>query len=172
MDEIQMRSYLGKRVSENLCIEAREALLPRAVDSSESTLDQEWQALLRATPPNTQEFNALVEWVIERWTLFQDIVRRVIRRVYVLMEFDQLGFLIIATFLIDGGIQWRIRRESFAYPSPLAHRASLWILSGLIAISAFELIAPLPFFPQLTPWVILLIAWALRAHITHLPKRL
>lgn len=169
MDEIQIRRYLGNMVSESLNDEARATLSQRDNGSWSAMFGKDWQALLRNSTP---ESHALMKWGIERWELLQDMIHRVIRRVLVLMEFDRIGYLTIVLFLVDGSIQWRIRRESFAYPSPLAHRASLWILGGLLAVSTFGVIAPLPFLPQLTLWSILLFAWTLRTHIIHLPKRL
>jgi hypothetical protein len=174
-DSRQIRSYFGNPVAREIDIAVLE-IFEEKTSATHATgnrfVPSDWLPLAKAREEIPPEMAAVMTWGMERWLLLSDMVHRILRRVVALMEFDTLGFLIFCTFLIDGITEWRVRRVSFAYSSPLAHRTTLWLLVGLVALLAIAVIAPIPFLPALIPLHILVLSWTLRTHVAHLPKRL
>lgn len=174
-DERQIRHYFGEKVAEEIETEVMKVFEENPSETAsrahplESFNLSSLSTLNHELPP---ELATALTWALERGVLLSDMAHRTLRRLLVLMEFDTLGCLTFCVFLIDGITDWRIRRVSFAYSSPLAHRTTLWLFCGLIGLLAVAVIAPLPFFPALIPLHILVLSWILRTHVAHLPKRL
>ena len=174
-DSRQIRNYFGDQVAEKIEAEMLQVFEEKAPGSSlkeHRLTPSDWPSIATVHREIPAELAAVITWALERGSLLNDMAHRILRRLVVLMEFDTLGFLTFCAFLIDGITDWRIKRVSFAYSSPLVHRTTLWLLGGLIGLLTMAVIAPIPFFPALIPLHIILLALALRAHVAHLPKRL
>lgn len=118
------------------------------------------------------DFQAFQVWTESRLHLAERTAERFFRRLVVLMEFNGLGLLITGLCALDGLLQRQVRRTNFAYSSPLAHRITIFTFGGLLSLFPLALITPLPFLPDLVPFLWLLMGWTLHVHLTHLPKRL
>lgn len=174
-DGRQIRNYFGDPVAQEIESEVLKTFEEKVLvmtPTEHRHKSSNWPPLSIDHHELPPELAAVMTWALERWSLLDDMAHRILRRFVVLMEFDTLGFLTICVFLVDGTTEWRVRRVSFAYTSPLAHRTTLWLLGGLIGLLAVAVIAPIPFFPELLPLYILFLSWTLRAHVAHLPKRL
>ena len=171
-DRALMRGYFGQKITERI---QQEAVTPLQSQDSGSVGFVIVFSNLTHHPfsvPPTPELLELERWGSDRIVLFESFVERVIRRMLVLETFWPLAVLLFLTALWDGILCWQAKRTSFAYSSPLAHRATILFFCVLSVSLLFGIVAPLPFFPGWIPIHLTLIAWAIRFHIVHLPKRL
>ena len=108
----------------------------------------------------------------QRLALLGDAIYRIIWRGLLVLAF--LPFLLAALlpFLVDGMMQRKIRQSNFDYPSPLAHRSSLYTLTGVLALFPILLVAPVPMPPQTIPLLMIVIPWAANIHIANTQKRI
>lgn len=175
MDALLMQHYFGEERAANIRAEVRKACVDMQSGTGRTTLMSgfrgEWDSADDFTH-SSPELEILAHWGEERFVLLDSLLQRVVQRTLILLAFAPVGVLLFIVFLLDGVMQWKVKQLSFAYSSPLAHRATLLAFVGLIALLMLAILAPIPFFPGLIPIHLGLLAWCLRSHVTHLPKRL
>ncbi|MBS4050125.1 MAG: DUF4400 domain-containing protein [Methylomonas sp.] len=99
-------------------------------------------------------------------TVYQMIKRFVIACVW-------LPFLAVALlpFAIDGLIRRKISQTNFDYPSPMAHRYSLYAILAALYLLLMGLTLPFPVPPQSLPIGILIMTLALNVLLANTQKR-
>ena len=122
-----------------------------------------------ASPP---ELGEVLAWIEGRIHLAEKMAERLIRRLLVIMEFDGIGILLTVLFVIDGLLKWKVGKTNFTYPSPLAHRITIFALGSFICLFPLALLTPIPLLTAPFPVLWLMIGFTLKAHVSHLPKRL
>jgi hypothetical protein len=111
-------------------------------------------------------------FLANRLTLLGDAIYRTIRRGLLVMAFGPFLLAALVPFLVDGVMQRKIRQSNFDYPSPLAHRSSLYAILGVFVLLLIVLMLPFPVPPQTIPLLLIIIPWAANIHITNTQKRL
>lgn len=99
-------------------------------------------------------------------TLYQMIKRFIMAWVW-------LPFLavILVPFAIDGLIRRKVSQTNFDYPSPLAHRYSLYVMLSSVYLLFMGLMLPFPVPPQAIPIGIFIVAFALNVFLANTQKR-
>ena len=77
----------------------------------------------------------------------------------------------LAPFAIDGLIRRKVSQTNFDYPSPLAHRYSLYSMLGSVYLLFMGLTLPFPVPPQAIPIGIFIVALALNVLLANTQKR-
>ena len=77
----------------------------------------------------------------------------------------------LAPFAIDGLIRRKVSQTNFDYPSPLAHRYSLYVMLGAVYLLFMGLTLPFPVPPQSIPVGIFIVAFALNVFLANTQKR-
>jgi len=80
-------------------------------------------------------------------------------------------FITILLFAIDGLIRRKVSQTNFDYPSPLAHRYSLYLMLGAVYLLFMGLTLPFPVPPQSIPVGIFIVAFALNVFLANTQKR-
>ena len=90
-----------------------------------------------------------------------------------IMVWVWLPFLAVTLlpFAIDGLIRRKISQTIFDYPSPLAHRYSLYVMLGPVYLLFMGLTLPFPAPPQAIPEGIFIVAFALNVILANTQKR-
>ena len=99
-------------------------------------------------------------------TLYQMIKRFIMAWVW----WPFLG-VILVPFAIDGLIRRKVSQTNFDYPSPLAHRYSLYSMLGSVYLLFMGLTLPFPVPPQSIPAGIFIVAFALNVLLANTQKR-
>jgi hypothetical protein len=127
-----------------------------------------------ASDPFTKlpDYDRITAWLpgMEDRVLYR--VHRTLCRIGTILTLFPLGLLLLVGSTADGMMGRSIRQLRFDYPSPLMHRATVFILILLCAGLGFLLATPLPFAPQEVVIGGIIFSWALKTHILSLPKRL
>ncbi len=99
-------------------------------------------------------------------TLYQMIKRFIMAWVW-------LPFLAVTLlpFAIDGLIRRKVSQTNFDYPSPMAHRYSLYIMLGAVYLLLMGLTLPFPVPPQAIPVGVFIVALALNVLLANTQKR-
>lgn len=99
-------------------------------------------------------------------TVYQMIKRLIMARVW-------LPFLAVTLvpFAIDGLIRRKISQTNFDYPSPMAHRYSLYAMLGAVYLLFMGLTLPFPVPPQSIPVGIFIVAFAMNVLFANTQKR-
>ena len=99
-------------------------------------------------------------------TLYQMIKRFI-------MAWIWLPFLAVtlAPFAIYGLIRRKVSQTNFDYPSPLAHRYSLYVMLGAVYLLFMDLTLPFPVPPQAVPVGIFVVAFAMNVFLANTQKR-
>ena len=99
-------------------------------------------------------------------TVYQMIKRLIMARVW-------LPFLAVTLvpFAIDGLIRRKISQTNFDYPSPMAHRYSLYLILGALYLLLVSLTLPFPIPPQAVPVGVLVAAYAVNVLLANTQKR-
>ena len=79
--------------------------------------------------------------------------------------------VILVPFAIDGLIRRKISQTNFDYPSPLAHRYSLYVMLGAVYLLFMGLTLPIPVPPQAVPVEIFMVDLALNVVLANTQKR-
>lgn len=108
-----------------------------------------------------------------------DMEDRVLYRLYrtfcragSILSMFPVAFLMLIAALMDGMLGRRIKQLRFDYPSPLLHRTSILLFTGVNMIFILLIFSPLPYAPQENILFLFLTGQALKLHLLHLPKRI
>jgi len=101
------------------------------------------------------------------WDTFYQMIKRFI------MACVWLPFLAVALvpFIVDGVIRRKISQTNFDYPSPMAHRYSLYAILGAFYLVFMGLTLPFPVPPQSIPVGVFIVAYAVNVMLANTQKR-
>ena len=113
----------------------------------------------------------LFPFIQSRLDVLMDTLYQMIKRF--IMAWVWLPFLAVTlvSFAIDGLIRRKISQTNFDYPSPLAHRYSLYIMLGAVYLLFMGLTLPFPVPPQSIPVGIFVVAFAMNVLLANTQKR-
>jgi hypothetical protein len=118
------------------------------------------------------DYDRITAWLSDMEDRVLYRAHRTLYRIGTILTLFPLGFLLLAGSTLDGMMGRNIKRLRFDYPSPLLHRMTALSLIILCALLGFLLTAPLPFAPQEVVIEGVILSWALKTHLLHLPKQL
>ncbi|MCX7100891.1 MAG: DUF4400 domain-containing protein [Methylobacter sp.] len=113
----------------------------------------------------------LFPFIQSRLDVLWDTLYQMIKRL--IMAWVWLPFLAVTLlpFAIDGLIRRKISQTNFDYPSPMAHRYSLYVILGAVYLLFMGLTLPFPVPPQSIPVGIFIVAFALNVLLANTQKR-
>lgn len=113
----------------------------------------------------------LFPFIESRLNVLWDTVYQMINRFN--MACIWLPFLAVALvpFVIDGIIRRKISQTNFDYPSPMAHRYSLYVILGALYLVFMGLTLPFPVPPQSIPVGVFIVAYAINVLLANTQKR-
>lgn len=115
--------------------------------------------------------NSLFPFIESRLNVLWDTVYQMIKRF--IMVCVWLPFLAVAVvpFIIDGMIRRKISQTNFDYPSPMAHRYSLYAILGALYLVFMGLTLPFPVPPQSIPVGVFVVIYAMNVLLANTQKR-
>lgn len=115
--------------------------------------------------------NDLFPFIQSRLDVLWDTVYQMIKRFVIACAW--LPFLAVAVlpFAIDGLIRRKVSQTNFDYPSPMAHRYSLYVILGALYLVLMGLTLPFPVPPQSMPIGIFIVSWAMNTLLANTQKR-
>ncbi len=113
----------------------------------------------------------LFPFIQSRLDVLWDTLYQMIKRL--IMAWVWLPFLAVTLlpFAVDGLIRRKISQTNFDYPSPMAHRYSLYVILGAVYLLFMGLTLPFPVPPQSIPVGIFIVAIALNVIFANTQKR-
>ena len=113
----------------------------------------------------------LFPFIQSRLDVLWDTVYQMIKRF--IMAWVWLPFLAVTVlpFAIDGLIRRKVSQTNFDYPSPMAHRYSLYTMLGAVYLLLMGLTLPFPVPPQAIPVGVFIVALALNVLLANTQKR-
>ncbi|MEI8077934.1 MAG: DUF4400 domain-containing protein [Betaproteobacteria bacterium] len=113
----------------------------------------------------------LFPFIQSRLDVLMDTLYQMIKRL--IMAWVWLPFLAVTLipFALDGLIRRKVSQTNFDYPSPLAHRYSLYVILGAVYLLFMGLTLPFPVPPQSIPIGIFVVAFALNVLLANTQKR-
>ncbi|WP_445366600.1 DUF4400 domain-containing protein [Methylomonas sp. BW4-1] len=113
----------------------------------------------------------LFPFIQSRLDVLWDTVYQMIKRFVMVCAW--LPFLAVAVlpFAIDGLIRRKVSQTNFDYPSPMAHRYSIYIMLGALYLLLMGLTLPFPVPPQSLPVGIFIVAWSMNVLLANTQKR-
>lgn len=116
--------------------------------------------------------NDLFPFIQSRLDVLWDTVYQMIKRL--VMACVWLPFLAITLFpfSIDGLIRRKISQTNFDYPSPMAHRYSIYTTLGTLYLVLVGLTLPFPVPPESLPIGVFVIAWSINVLLANTQKRI
>jgi len=82
-----------------------------------------------------------------------------------------VGLVTLVPVANDGLIRRKVSQTNFNYPSPLAHRYSLYVILGTVYLLFMGLTLPIPVPPQAVPVEIFMVDLALNVVLANTQKR-
>lgn len=113
----------------------------------------------------------LFPFIQSRLDVLWDTVYQMIKRLVIACVW--LPFLAVALlpFAIDGLVRRKVSQTNFDYPSPMAHRYSLYVVFGALYLLLMGLTLPFPIPPRSLPVGIFIMAWAINILLANTQKR-
>lgn len=113
----------------------------------------------------------LFPFIQSRLDVLWDTLYQMIKRF--IMAWVRLPFLAVTLlpFAIDGLIRRKVSQTNFDYPSPMAHRYSLYVMLGAVYLLLMGLTLPFPVPPQAIPVGMFIVALALNMLLANTQKR-
>ncbi len=114
----------------------------------------------------------LFPFIQSRLDVLMDTVYQMIKRF--IMAWIWLPFFMVTLppFVVDGLIRRKVSQTNFDYPSPLAHRYSLYVILGAVYLLFMGLTLPFPIPPQSIPVGIFVVAFAMNVLLANTQKRI
>jgi hypothetical protein len=110
-------------------------------------------------------------FIESRLDVLWETVYQMIKRLIMAWVWWPLLAVTLVPFAIDGLIRRKISQTNFDYPSPLAHRYSLYAMLGAVYLLFTGLTLPFPVPPQAIPVGIFVVAAALNVFLANTQKR-
>ncbi len=113
----------------------------------------------------------LFPFIESRLNVLWDTVYQMIKRLITACVW--LPFMAVASlpFAIDGLIRRKISQTNFDYPSPMAHRYSLYLILGALYLLLVSLTLPFPIPPQSIPVGVFVAIYAVNVLLANTQKR-
>ena len=115
--------------------------------------------------------NDLFPFIQSRLDVLWDTVYQMIKRFVMACAWLPFLAVTILPFAIDGLIRRKISQTNFDYPSPMAHRYSIYIMLGALYLLLMGLTLPFSLPPQSIPIGIFIFAWAINTLLANTQKR-
>ncbi len=114
----------------------------------------------------------LFPFIQSRLDVLMDTLYQMIKRF--IMAWMWLPFVMVTLppFAVDGLIRRKVSQTNFDYPSPLAHRYSLYVILGAVYLLFMGLTLPFPIPPQSIPVGIFVVAFAMNVLLANTQKRI
>ena len=113
----------------------------------------------------------LFPFIQSRLDVLMDTLYQMIKRFIMAWVWWPFLAVTLIPFAIDGLIQRKVSQTNFDYPSPLAHRYSLYSMLGSVYLLFMGLTLPFPVPPQSIPAGIFIVAFALNVLLANTQKR-
>lgn len=114
----------------------------------------------------------LFPFIESRLNVLWDTLYQMVKRFVVVLAWMPLCLAALMPFIIDGLIRRRISQTNFDYPSPMAHRYSLYVILGAGYLIILGLTLPFPIPPLATPIGIFVVAYAMNVFLANTQKRI
>ncbi|MBD9362348.1 DUF4400 domain-containing protein [Methylomonas fluvii] len=115
--------------------------------------------------------NDLFPFIQSRLDVLWDTVYQMIKRFVMACAWLPFLAVVILPFAVDGLIRRKVSQTNFDYPSPMAHRYSLYVMLGALYLLLMGLTLPFPVPPQSMPIGIFIVAWAMNTLLANTQKR-
>ena len=113
----------------------------------------------------------LFPFIHSRLDVLMDTLYQMIKRFIMAWVWWPFLAVTLMPFAIDGQIRRKVSQTNFDYPSPLAHRYSLYSMLGSVYLLFMGLTLPFPVPPQSIPVGIFIVALALNVLLANTQKR-
>ncbi len=113
----------------------------------------------------------LFPFIQSRLDVLWDTVYQMLKRIVIACVWFPFLAVAVFSFAIDGLIRRKVSQTNFDYPSPMAHRYSLYVVVGAFYLLLMGLTLPFAVPPQSLPIGILIIAWAINVLLANTQKR-
>jgi len=115
--------------------------------------------------------NDLFPFIESRLNVLWDTIFQMIKRLTTACMW--LPYLVAALlpFVVDGLVRRKISQTNFDYPSPMAHRYSLYLILGALYLLLVSLTLPFPIPPQAVPVGVFAVAYAVNVLLANTQKR-
>jgi hypothetical protein len=115
--------------------------------------------------------NDVFPFIESRLNVLWDTIFQMIKRLTT--AFTWLPYLAAALlpFILDGLVRRKISQTNFDYPSPMAHRYSLYLILGALYLLLVSLTLPFPIPPQAVPVGVFVVAYAVNVLLANTQKR-
>ncbi|WP_029151651.1 DUF4400 domain-containing protein [Methylovulum miyakonense] len=113
----------------------------------------------------------LFPFIQSRLDVLWDTVYQMIKRFIVAWVWWPFLAVTLVPFAIDGLIRRKVSQTNFDYPSPMAHRYSLYVMLGAVYLLLMGLTLPFPVPPQAIPVSVFIVALALNVLLANTQKR-
>ena len=115
--------------------------------------------------------NDLFPFIQSRLDVLWDTVYQMIKRFVIACAWSPFLAVAVVPFAIDGLIRRKVSQTNFDYPSPMAHRYSIYVMLGVLYLLLMGLTLPFPVPPQSMPIGIFIVAWAINTLLANTQKR-
>ncbi len=113
----------------------------------------------------------LFPFIQSRLDVLMDTLYQMIKRFIMAWVWWPFLAVTLIPFALDGLIRRKVSQTNFDYPSPLAHRYSLYVILGAVYLLFMGLTLPFPVPPQSIPIGIFVVAFALNVLLANTQKR-
>ncbi|MCK9608795.1 MAG: DUF4400 domain-containing protein [Methylomonas sp.] len=116
--------------------------------------------------------NDLFPFIESRLNVLWDTIFQMIKRLttaYIWLPYLAAAML---PFVVDGLVRRKISQTNFDYPSPMAHRYSLYLILGALYLLLVSLTLPFPIPPQAVPVGVFVVAYAVNVLLANTQKRI
>jgi len=113
----------------------------------------------------------LFPFIQSRLDVLMDTLYQMIKRFIMTWVWWPFLAVTLIPFALDGLIRRKVSQTNFDYPSPLAHRYSLYLILGAVYLLFMGLTLPFPVPPQSIPIGIFVVAFALNVLLANTQKR-
>ncbi|MCD2450436.1 DUF4400 domain-containing protein [Methylicorpusculum oleiharenae] len=113
----------------------------------------------------------LFPFIQSRLDVLWDTVYQMIKRFITACIWCPFLLVALLPFVIDGLIRRKISQTNFDYPSPMAHRYSLYALLAACYLLFISLTLPFAIPPQALPIGVLIVAYAVHVLLANTQKR-
>lgn len=114
----------------------------------------------------------LFPFIQSRLDVLWDTVYQMIKRFIMACIWFPFLAVTLLPFCIDGIVRRKISQTNFDYPSPMAHRYSLYAILGVLYLLFVGVTLPFPVPPQSVPVGVIIVAWATNVLLANTQKRI
>jgi len=115
--------------------------------------------------------NDLFPFIESRLNVLWDTIFQMIKRLTTVCIWSPYLATALLPFVVDGLVRRKISQTNFDYPSPMAHRYSLYLILGALYLLLVSLTLPFPIPPQAVPVGVFMVAYAVNVLLANTQKR-